>query len=35
MTLIKPIGVAFLIHNPGIGGAEKHTLQLFNSLDEA
>jgi len=31
----ESIGVAFLVNSLGIGGAEKHTLQHFNSLDDA
>jgi glycosyltransferase involved in cell wall biosynthesis len=32
---IKSTGVVFLVDSLGCGGAEKHAVQLFNSLDEA
>jgi glycosyltransferase involved in cell wall biosynthesis len=35
MKRFQPIGVAFVINSLGLGGAEKHTLQLFNWLDMA
>ena len=35
MTGISRTGVTFLTTSLGSGGAEKHTLQLFNSLDQA
>lgn len=31
----KRVGVAFLMNSLRFGGAEKHTLQLFNSLDDS
>jgi glycosyltransferase involved in cell wall biosynthesis len=35
MKHTKSIDVAFLVNSLGFGGAEKHTIQLFNSLDDA
>ena len=35
MTRTKRTSVTFLIASLGLGGAEKQTLQLFNSLDQA
>ena len=35
MTRTKRTSVTFLITSLASGGAEKHTLQLFNSLDQA
>ena len=35
MTRTKRTGVTFLITSLASGGAEKHALQLFNSLDQA
>ena len=35
MTRTKRTSVTFLITSLGLGGAEKHTFQLFNSLDQA
>lgn len=35
MTRIKSIGVAFLVSDLSCGGAEKHTIHLFNSLDRS